>query len=236
MPPPRPLTVAHRGLHTAYPENSLEAIRAAWSGGVSWAECDVQESATGPLFVLHDETLDRTTEWAGPIADRIDAELDQCRLRDAAGRVTPHTVPRLADVLRAMPPAGRLLIELKAVRDHAELVRDIAGRDVWVQSFDAGDLLLTRAQDPTIPLAYLVETEAELEASLAMRYAAVHLEHRLLDDTMHRRLVAAGKSIGVWTVNDEADLRRVVRLGVTMIITDEPALTMRVVDELCGPG
>ena len=211
-------------------------MRAAWAAGVSWAECDVHESATGPLFVLHDETLDRTTDLTGPIADRIDAELDGCRLRDAAGRVTSCRLPRLADVLRAMPAGGRLLVEVKAVRDHAELAREVAGRDVWVQSFDAEDLRQVAAHEGRIRLALLVGNAAELAAAFDTDFRAVHLNHRLLDPAVHRRLSAAGRAIGVWTVNAEADLRRVVDLGVAAVITDEPARAARVVYDLCGPG
>jgi len=236
MSPRRPLIVAHRGLHSTFPENSLEAMCAAWATGVRWAECDVHESATGRLFLVHDETLDRTTDAAGPVADRIDAELDVCRLRDGSGRVTPYALPRLADVLRAVPPDGRLLIEVKSVRDHARLARDVAGRPVRVQSFDVRDLRRLAEHDPDVPLAYLVETPADLEAALTLPYPSVHLDHALLDHAMHRRLTAAGKAVGVWTVNREADMRRVVHLGVAVLITDEPVLAKRVLDELCGPG
>ncbi len=211
-------------------------MRAAWDAGFEWAECDVHESATGPLFVLHDDTLQRTTDAAGLVAERIDAELDGLHLRDAAGVVTPYVLPRLSDVLRAMPPRGRLMIEVKAVRDHTELIRDIGTRNVWVQSFDAGDLARTAELSSGVPLAYLVETPAELEAAFELPYASVHLDHVMLDDALHRRLTAAGKAIGVWTVNVEAELRRVLHLGVELIITDEPALARRVVDELCGPA
>jgi glycerophosphoryl diester phosphodiesterase len=116
------------------------------------------------------------------------------------------------------------------------LVRDVGKRDVWVQSFDARDLALTAELSSRIPLAYLVETEQDLVASLGMPYGSVHMEHVLLDEAMHRRLTGAGKAIGVWTVNKEADLRRVIRLGVEVVITDEPLLARRIVDELCAPA
>ncbi len=236
MLPRRPVIIAHRGLHRDYPENSLEAMRAAWAGRVQWAECDVHESATGPLFVLHDDTLDRTTEYTGPVGGRIDAELDRCRLRDGHGGLTPYTLPRLGDVLGAMPPDGGLLIELKSVHDYAELVRDIAGRNIRVQSFDAEDLRRTAERDGQLPLSLLVGTPAELAAAVEMPYRSIHLDHALLDAAAHRQLARAGKSIGVWTINAEADLRRVVALGVEALITDEPALAEQVVEDLCGPG
>jgi glycerophosphoryl diester phosphodiesterase len=135
-----------------------------------------------------------------------------------------------------MPAAGRLLIEVKAVRDHTELVHDIGDREVWVQSFDARDLAKTAELSSRIPLAFLVETDDAMEAAFSLPYPSVHLEHVRLDAAMHRRLTSAGKAIGVWTVNAEADLRRVVGLGVDRVITDEPHLARSVVDEMCGPG
>ncbi len=236
MPPRRPLIIAHRGLHSVQPENSLEAFQAAWSAGVPWAECDVHESATGPLFVIHDDLLDRTTACTGPVAARLDAELDGCRLRDGHHRLTPCRLPRLADVLRAMPGGCRLMVEVKAVRDYAQLIRDIGRHDVGVQSFDPEDLRLTAELAPEIPLALLVETPAELAAAFELPYRAVHIDHRMLDGDLYRRLSAAGKVIGTWTVNDEAELRRVVGMGVSVVISDEPALAKRVIDAVCGPG
>ena len=232
--PPRPVIVAHRGLHAEYPENSREAMRAAWAAGVAWAECDVHECATGPLFVLHDDTLDRTTDATGPLAARIDAELDGVRLRDAAGRVTAYGLPRLADLLADVPLTRHLLVEVKGVADYAALAREVGGRPVSMQSFDPDDLRRVAEHSPLLPSAFLVGTPAALAASVGLPYAAVHVDHRLLDATAHARLTAAGKSIGVWTVNAEADLRRVVGLGVAMLITDEPALARDVVDALCG--
>ena len=235
MRPRRPILVAHRGLHATVPENSLAAMQAAWAAGVPWAECDVHQSPLD-LVVLHDDTLDRTTEATGPVNDYREAALSDVRLRDGAGRLTEHTLPRLRDVIRAMPPTGRLLIELKAIQDFDQLVRDIDGRNVWVQSFDARQLLMASRADRHLPLAYLVETPAALAAAAEMRYPSVHLDHALLDEATARRLRRAGKSIGAWTVNAEGDLRRVVGLGVDVLITDEPSLARCVVDELCGPG
>jgi glycerophosphoryl diester phosphodiesterase len=105
-----------------------------------------------------------------------------------------------------------------------------------VQSFDADDLRRTHRADPRLPLAFLAETRQQLALALELPYAAVHLEHVMLDEAVCRQLRALGKSIGVWTVNAEADVRRTVKLGVEVVITDEPAMVRRVVDELCGPG
>jgi glycerophosphoryl diester phosphodiesterase len=57
-----PIVVAHRGLHDEHPENSLRAFLAAWEAGVEWCECDVRGSREHEPFVIHDETLERTTD------------------------------------------------------------------------------------------------------------------------------------------------------------------------------
>ena len=78
-----PIIVAHRGLHHDYPENSLGAFRAAWGAGIEWCECDVQESADGELVVIHDPTLERTTEGSGRVSDLPVSALKGLRLRKA---------------------------------------------------------------------------------------------------------------------------------------------------------
>src|SRR5688572_8407861 len=99
-----PTIVAHRGIHHAHPENSLAAFDEAIKAGF-WVECDVHASRDGEPVIIHDETLDRTTEWRGRV-DAFDvADLQHVRLRDSH-----QTLPKLADALRS---GGRWLVEVK---------------------------------------------------------------------------------------------------------------------------
>ena len=89
-------------------------------------------------------------------------------------------------------------------------------------SFHPSNLIHAWAIDSAISCVLLVETRAQLERAIRETWPEVYPSHELLTPQVRDRLRAAGSSIGVWTVNEPADIRRVLDLGVDMIITDEP--------------
>lgn len=118
------MVVAHRACWRATAENSLAAVQACIAMGVDMIEIDVQRSADGALVVIHDRTVDRTTNGQGKVADKTLAELQQLRLKAFAGGaeapLTEASIPTLKEVLLAAK--GKLLINLDAkddVRDEA---------------------------------------------------------------------------------------------------------------------
>ncbi|MEO1679110.1 MAG: glycerophosphodiester phosphodiesterase family protein [Pseudomonadota bacterium] len=128
-------TVAHRGANTVAPENTLPAARCAFAAGFDVVELDLQQSSDGTLLVIHDGTLDRTTDGTGPVrAQRWQALAE----RDAGSWFAPHfrgtPLPRLADMLHLAKSWGRgIYIEVKeaepesvlaTVRD-AEMLEDV---------------------------------------------------------------------------------------------------------------
>ncbi len=109
-----PHYVVHRGGAALWPENSLTAFRNALALGSRILELDVHLTADGEVAVIHDPTLERTTDGRGPIARCTAADLKRARLRDAAGTLTEDCVPLLDEVLTLAAPAGvTLLIEVK---------------------------------------------------------------------------------------------------------------------------
>lgn len=126
---PNILTVAHRGLWTHAPENSIKSIRDAIAAGVEIAEIDAQATADGMLVVIHDETLDRTSTGSGTVADLAFATVRQARLRDNGGgahaKVTDETVPTLAEVLEEA--RGRILVNIdtKFARDLPAIAAEV---------------------------------------------------------------------------------------------------------------
>ena len=105
---------AHRGGAALWPENSLLAFRNAIALGVALVELDVHLTRDGDVVVIHDRTLERTTDGAGPVADRTIAELARLRLRDRGGSVTDERVPALDEVLSLIAASEvSLLLEVK---------------------------------------------------------------------------------------------------------------------------
>lgn len=105
---------AHRGGARLWPENSLRAFRESLALGVDLVELDIHLSADGQVVVIHDATLDRTTDGRGPVGERTAAELARVRLRDADGALTDEGVPALHEVLALLAPSrAGLLLEVK---------------------------------------------------------------------------------------------------------------------------
>jgi glycerophosphoryl diester phosphodiesterase len=237
-----PTIVAHRGIHQFYPENSLTAFLIARNKGVPWAECDVWPSADGAVVVIHDETLDRTTTGAGPVGRKRWEELLSLRLRDEDGKACEDShLPSLHDVIttateRAIRGPMGMLVEIKPP-DSAAFVRnviDVVRRNCgpWmIQSFDEQNLIHALAHDMQTPVAFLVEDRPALERGIANGWKNINAEHQLLDESTVRRMRDAGVTVGTWTVNEEADLRRVMDLRVQWIITDEPVLARKLMEQ-----
>jgi glycerophosphoryl diester phosphodiesterase len=217
MPPPT--IVAHRGIHHALPENSREAIWKALDD-TFWVELDVHAAADGVPVVIHDDTLDRTTTATGPVWALSSTELKKIRLRGGG------LVPTLEDCL-ARKRDGQLgwVVEIKPPGAH-ELVRRaydlLCGGYFMIQSFDPDNVRYAEKLWEC-PTALLVGDQQELDAALASGgWQQVNAHHRLLTPDVVERLRSQRMGVGAWTVNDQADIRRVIDLGVDLIISDNP--------------
>lgn len=127
-----PLISAHRGGPmpgrggSGFPENCLETFENALSYAPCLIECDVRKSADGQLFLMHDETLNRTTTGSGPVAAATAAELQRLFLTDAQGRVTPYRIPTLAEALEWARGKAILTLDVKPEVSPGDIVAMIA--------------------------------------------------------------------------------------------------------------
>ena len=244
----QPLIAAHRGGAALWPENSLLAFRNALASGVDFLETDVHLTADGEVVVLHDPTLERTTTGTGAVAERRLADLTAVRLR-ADGKVTEEPLPTLGQLFDLLAPSrARLLLEIKvdATRRpypgiEEKVLTLIRSRGltarVLVMAFQHDTLRRVRALDATIPTVLLI-SRARMERDgigAAVREArdvhASHLaiDHRAIDPATVAAARAGGLVLGAWTVNTESDLRRLIDLGVDILISDRPDVAKRLV-------
>ncbi|WP_422770602.1 glycerophosphodiester phosphodiesterase [Plantactinospora sp. WMMC1484] len=236
-PPGSPLTViAHRGASAVAPENTLVAQEIARRGGADWIENDVQPSSDGVPFVLHDSTVDRTTDGTGAIRSLTSARL---RTLDAGSWFAPHyagiRMPTLAEQLADLRTrGGRLLLEIKGAHSRSEVARIVSvvreqqmTDRVLVQSFEVDVLRHTRDLAPELPLGLLRSTldadpvgiSAELGLATYNPSSAALLGRPAIVGDLHR----AGVATMVWTVDSPATWRQLDDLGVDGIITNRPA-------------
>jgi glycerophosphoryl diester phosphodiesterase len=245
----RPLIAAHRGGALLWPENSLLAFRNALALGVEFLETDVHLTADGEVVVLHDPTLDRTTTGRGAVSSAKLADLAGIRLKAADGGVTGERIPRLAELLDLLAPSpAQLLLEIKVGEGRAAypgieekvlgLVRARGLRDrVFIMAFEEATLARVRVLDAESRTVFLV-SRGRVQASgvapreavrwaTAVRATVLGIDHRAIDADVVAAARAAGVRVAAWTVNEERDLRRVLGLGVDVVISDRPDLARR---------
>lgn len=224
------IAVAHRGASAMVPENTLPAFLTAWECGANWVEADTQPTADGVPVILHDDTLDRTTDGTGPIRAHT---AEQVRAMGIPG-LPGAGVPELRELLDLLTPGRALLLEIKGehsvdqVRALLEATRASghSGR-VFAQSFEVAALAHLRFIAPTVPFGLLVEVidpdpVARCESLGAVAYNP-NFREVLARPAVVPALRAAGITVAVWTCDDPAEWELLTRAGVDAIITNRPA-------------
>lgn len=236
----RPRVIAHRGFSGVAPENTLTAIEKAIDVGADMAEIDVLLSRDRHVVVIHDDTLDRTTDGKGPVED---FSLEELRRLDAgtwfAAEFAGEKLPTLAEVLDLV--RGRILlnveIKTEAVTPEVEggivdrVLRLIAerqmGEQVILSSFDPEALRQARQLDPAIRTASLYNKKLHrgmdpLEVMAAVDSNGFNLSARQLDEEILRACHQQGRPVAVYTVDEAAKMKRLIAKGVDAIFTNRP--------------
>ncbi|UFN47351.1 hypothetical protein LPC08_15130 [Roseomonas sp. OT10] len=234
--------IGHRGARDLWPENGLDGFRRVLGlGVVSGVEFDVHPTRDGDLAVIHDPTLDRTTDATGPVAARSMAELRALRLKGGE-----EGVPSLDEVLDVLGPSGtELHVELKVDAEgrpypglEAEVAgcirrRGLAGQAVltsfWLDVLDRlraacpeGRLLASLNDASVRKQGGLEAVLARLEAA-RVDYVAVH--HELLERDLDVFLDRIGTPrLGAWVINTPDQVAHWLAAPVTLITTDRPDL------------
>lgn len=240
QPGPRPHIIAHRGFSGVAPENTLAAFRQAIEVGADMFELDVLLSKDGRVIVIHDDTLDRTTDGVGPVSALTLAQLQEL---DAGSWFSPEfadeRIPTLEETLALAKNRILVNIEIKteAVTDRAEggivdetlaIVRRADMLDqIVISSFDPRALAHARALDPNVKTASLYNAELQKDLSPQEVMSAVdsngfNLSRRQVDETIVAECHRLGRPVAVYTVNEVDDMETLIELGVDAIFTDRP--------------
>ena len=238
------LVVAHRGASAQAPENTMEAFRLGIEAGADAIELDVHLTADGQLAVIHDGTLDRTTDRTGEVASLT---MDEIREADAGARFArPYDsgspfaarglrVPTLPEVLAWLPGTSGLVIEIKTRAAADAVVGAVADHPARTDgrlsaiSFDEVAIDRVRALDPEVRTGYLVAPGQPIEPALTWAaehgHAGVHpWEGDLGADPLPVLALAAslGLEVGCYVVNDPARMRVLSGTGLWGFVTDVP--------------
>jgi len=242
--------IAHRGFSGRAPENTLAAIREAIGVGADMAEIDVTLSSDGEIVVIHDETLQRTTDGFGTVAQHTLRELKEL---DAGSWFSPRfagePIPTLEEVLAAVN--GRILLNIEIKSEAVE--RGIAARvvetvqrlemtdQVVISSFAPPALEQVRDLAPEIVTAVLFKPEFHqgrdaVDIVVELGASAFNIKRRRLTSRMSSRCGEHAIPVGIYTVNKKRHMRRMIRKGVAAIFTDYPDRGIEVLTQHAPPA
>ncbi len=219
--------IAHRGFSGHYPENTLLAFQKALDFNVGGIELDVHVCKTGELIVIHDETLDRTTNYSGIVSQMTLAEIKKSRI------FSQQEVPTLTETLDLINKKCLVNIELKGENTFQKVAECIgfyvqnhqwSYTDLLVSSFDWNQLEKIKQIDSQITVGILTDNnfQSALEFALVISAKAIHPHYSLLNTENCKQASRAGVEINTWTVNDPAEIEQIKKLSINGIITDFP--------------
>ena len=221
------LKIGHRGAKAHLAENTLESIQKALDLGVDAIEIDVHKCASGELWVIHDFTLDRTTDGSGEIAKKSAEEIRKLKVEGL------YKIPMLTEVLDLIEGKCMINIELKGLNTAepvSKLVKMKIETGKWkysdfiISSFQKNELFETRQLDGNIPIAVLSKASVPeaIELGIKLEAKAIHPSLGIITRDNTRQSQDAGFKVNVWTVNEREDIRRMIDFGVDGIISDYP--------------
>jgi glycerophosphoryl diester phosphodiesterase len=237
------LVVAHRGASVRAPENTMESFRLAAEAGADAIELDVHLTADEQPAVIHDETVDRTTDGNGA---EVDFTLQDLRTLDAGARFTDAdgstpfagkglTIPTLEEVLDWLPDELGLVVEIKARAAVPKVVEALRERPVRTQgranliSFDEAAIDEAHALDPDLPTGYLLVPAQPFEPALRWAVEHGHLGVHPWEGDLGldpapalSQALAYGRQIGCYVVNDPDRMKHLAVFGLWGFVTDVP--------------
>ena len=216
------LRIGHRGAGGHAPENTLAAIERGIALHAHLVEFDVRATSDGQLVLLHDATLDRTTNGHGLIADQLWRDVRQVIGGDG------QPLPLLADALRVASGRTGVIIEIKAERIAKQICRTVRevqfSGPVIYTSFLHDELLAVRRENPQAQTMALIEAVPVNRTAFATDAQAIHVgvAFEVLTPSFLKSLHDRSLRVFVYTVNEPADIQRAKAMGVDGIISDYP--------------
>lgn len=243
---PRPLILAHRGASVEAPENTLAAFELALEQGAHGVELDAKLTADGEVVVIHDPTVDRTTQGRGRVSQLTLAALQEL---DAGSffseKYNGEKIPTLAGVFEAIGDRALINVELtnyKTPRDG--LANKVCGlvkrfgleERILFSSFLPSNLKRTRSLLPDIPRGLLALNgwPGWWARSFGFNFGDYQALHPNLRDTTPQQIARVHRlkrRVYVYTVNAVEDMRHLINWGVDGLITDNPKLAMDVISK-----
>lgn len=231
------LNIAHRGASGRFPENTLRAFNAAIDAGAQMCELDVQLTSDGALVVIHDETVERTTDGGGAVRAMTLAELKRL---DAGVRFGAEfkgeRIPTLEEVVALAEGCCGLNIEIKSAGVERKVCELIVERGAlataMISSFDWGALAVVRHLEPRVRIGMLAsQWPARLVgAAFELKTESINPRADMVTEDLCIAAHERNLSVYTWTVDEPAEMRRLIAFGVDGIMTNYPERLREVTD------
>ena len=234
------LIFGHRGYAAVYPENTMISFKEAQKAGADGIELDVQLSRDKELVVIHDPTVDRTTDGSGSVRELTLDQLKQLNAAHQSKTVDFAPIPTLRDVMEWLAGTDLLLnIELKnAVYPYEgmeekviDLIREYDMEErVILSSFNHYSLVYCHRLAPDIETAPLYSEGLYMPWVYAesIRAKSIHPKFRAAPNEIIEQCQQAGIAVRPYTVNRKGEMKRLFRVGCSAFITDDPNLAASV--------
>ena len=232
---------AHRGYSAAYPENTMPAFKAGIAIRADWVELDIHRTKDGQLVVIHDKTTGRTGDKDLVVAEatyeellEVDVATDFRKLNGRTLEKCPaHRIPLLADVLTLImgQQETRLSIQPKVdcVDDAVTLIKQLNATSMV--GFNDGNLAfmsMVKELAPEIPVFWDRPPSTDIDENIKIArekgFESLVINYRGITPEKITKIKSAQLAVGAWTVNDETELVRLLKMGVDRIYTDDPML------------
>lgn len=223
------LNIAHRGASGRFPENTLKAFAAAMDAGAQMCELDVHLTIDGTVVVIHDETVERTTDGRGAVRSMT---LEELKRLDAGirfgGEFAGERIPTLEEVMTLAEGRCGLNIEIKSAGVERKVCELIVGRralaTAMISSFDWDALAVVRHFQPRVRVGLLASQWPARLVGAAFELKAESINPRSDIVTEDLCIAAHERNLSVytWTVDEPAEMRRLIAFGVDGIMTNYP--------------
>lgn len=237
----RAAIVCHRGASLMAPENTIASLEKAIEAGAEVVELDVRQSLDGVLYVFHDETVDRTTNGTGRLADMLAEDIDKL---DAGSwfseAYSGECVPRFSDFLDAC--RGRIAVYAEIKEADPAMVRDmLQARDMldeaWTFSFDQAIRAETRARVPDFRLMVLYEHVGSVERAVAQGASILEFHPENLDPNLVQEAKNADLITQMFYADADPDVfAKAISCGIEQMNIDHFDVFRRVEEGLLAPA
>ncbi|WP_338335322.1 glycerophosphodiester phosphodiesterase [Bacillus altitudinis] len=228
--------IAHRGSSSAAPENTIAAFDVAVEQGADYIELDVQMTMDQHVVVIHDDTVDRTTNGNGLVKSYT---LDQLKKLDAGSwfdqQYTNERIPTLQEILERYSQRIGILIEIKHPKRQIGIEKAVAriinrfaySRHIMIQSFDVHALQRIKAFAPSLRTALIIKPDVfKLTKRKLTTYSSfangLNMKKTMINKWWIDRIHSFGMEVFIWTVKDQKTADRFKKYPIDGVVTDNP--------------